>query len=99
MDLQLSDPFDAFERIRQSITRSDWTAAQLIAGTLERQPLPHSAEYLARYLAGLKQALVTAKTARANAIASLARLNAAAEFQDPASRPSPRHNSAVSAIF
>jgi hypothetical protein len=96
MDLQLSDAFDSLDRIQECVARSDWGAAEQLARRLDQQTSP---ECLARYLAALKQTLIAAKSARANALASLARLNAAAEFQNPASPPRRCRNSAVSAFF
>jgi len=99
MDLQLSDPFDGLDRIRECVARNDWGAAEVLASCLHQQTPPAAPEHLARYLAALKQTLITLRSARANDIASLARLNAAAEFQNPASPAQPRRNPAVSAFF
>jgi hypothetical protein len=77
------------DRLRESARRGDWQDAMELAALLPQQALPDSRHELGEYLRGLRAALIAAKASRADAAASLSRLNAAATFNSSAFDPAP----------
>jgi hypothetical protein len=82
MASQLSNSLHLIECFQESARRGDWQTAGEVAGVLQQQLPPTSFEELKEYLARMKDALITAKTSRAQSAASLVRLNAAAVFNN-----------------
>lgn len=80
MDSALSKARSAIECLKEAARRGDWRNACEMATHLRGQALPVTREELAAYLKSLKEALIVAKASRAQAAASLVRLNAAAGF-------------------
>jgi len=66
--------------IRERARRGDWDAVLAMSKSLPQQNLPATAQGLRVYLRELEETLITARTSRAHAVESLARLNAAAGF-------------------
>ena len=66
--------------LRESARRGDWESFAALTDSLPHQTLPATPEKLGEYLQALKEALSVAKDSRAQAAASLVRLNAAARF-------------------
>jgi DTW domain-containing protein YfiP len=100
MDLAPSESFHALARLRESVRRGDWATVESIATGIRRHRLPPTREGLGEYLRDLKETLIVAKASRANAMASLVRLKAAAGFQSSGREtPQRRQNSAVSTSF
>jgi hypothetical protein len=66
--------------VRERARNDDWDAARALADALSRESLPRTADGLAAYIRELEETLVVARTSRARAVESLARLNAAAGF-------------------
>jgi hypothetical protein len=82
MASQLSNSLHLIARLRESARRGDWENAGELAGLLQQETSPASPEELGELLARMKEALIVAKTSRAHLAASLARLNAAAGFNN-----------------
>ena len=97
MDSPHSDPLSALIRIRDCVARGDWTQADANAAEILGQRLELSENAFATYLSHLRETLALARAARANAITALARLNAAAGFNDPGALKT-RQNFVVAAI-
>jgi hypothetical protein len=76
----LSDILGLVSCLQESARRGDWKSAAEFAAMLRQQTVPGNPEELAEYLRSLKQALIVAKVSRAHSAASLARCNAAAQF-------------------
>jgi hypothetical protein len=100
MDLQPSEAFASLARLRQSVTRGDWSSVEAIASGIRRHSLPTTPDGLTAYLKELKETLIAIKVWRANSRASLVRLNAASRFHSTGMEASrERQNSAVSTGF
>lgn len=100
MDFQPSDALNSLALLRESVRRDDWAKAQSIAAGIPRHRLPSTPEGLSEYLTNLNETLVMAKVSRANTMASLVRVKAAARFHATAEQtPCGRQNSAVSTHF
>jgi uncharacterized protein (DUF2236 family) len=89
MASQLSDFPGLVGRLHESARDGDWQDAMELAALLAKQAVPGSRHELGEYLRGLRAALIAAKASRADAAASLARLNAAATFNSSAFDPAP----------
>jgi hypothetical protein len=81
MDFQRSDVHVQLAQVRDAIRGGNWGVAELNARELSKHTVPAQVCDMEAYLEELKQTLVLAKASRANAAASLARVRAAARFQ------------------
>jgi hypothetical protein len=84
MDSQLFSIPGLVNRLHEPARRGDWQDAVEMAALLPQQALPEDREGLAEHLRSLRAALIAAKASRADAVASLSRLNAAANFNNSA---------------
>jgi hypothetical protein len=75
-----SDLFALVSQLRESARRGDWRNAFDLATTLRDHTPPANVIADGEYLAQLRDALMVAKASRAQAAATLVRLNAAAGF-------------------
>jgi hypothetical protein len=98
MDSRHSEAKAQLNRLRDSIRSENWDSADALAHGLSSCSLPPDAGFLGEHLAALKETLILAKASRSNSAASLARIRAAARFQEncqnPADSPDSRQPSA-----
>jgi hypothetical protein len=78
----LSDTLDIVAALRESAQRGDWETASHLVTSLSGRTPPHSKDEISEYLHHLNDALIAARVSRARDCASLARLKAAAKFND-----------------
>ncbi len=84
--------FALVSNLQECARRGDWKSAGQLAAELRRHNLPSNQPDLGNYLGRLRQALRVAKTSRAHSAATLARVNAAAEFNRTRIHLVPRQN-------
>jgi hypothetical protein len=82
MDSQLSDALEHLEALEDSIHRNDWASVSRLAALLPREFLAPPRDDIGEYLTALRRTLSMAKVSRAHAVASLARIQAAARFNE-----------------
>jgi len=83
MALRLSRQKETLARFRAAITNGDWDQAESLAAPfpIPSGPIsPANEEEFREYMVDLRKSLILAKTLRADATASLARVNAALRF-------------------
>lgn len=72
--------FALVANLQECARRGDWQSAHDASLLLRKQNLPANQRDLGNYLGRLRQALIVAKTSRAQTAATLSRVNAAAQF-------------------
>ena len=82
--------FALLSNLQECARRGDWKSAHKLAVELHKQNVPANQRDLGNYLGRLRKALVVAKASRAQSAATLARINAVAQFNKLRTEPVPR---------
>jgi hypothetical protein len=86
MECPLSETGDVFDALGNALRAGSWQMVSHIAGRLCAMSPPGDPAGTEEYLRRLRETLIVARAARADAQMSLSRIRAAARFMSPAGR-------------